>query len=302
LPSIPNALAIADMRMLGNAEPLEDYPGKARARWKCRCNRCNRVIYPNRNNVMNGQGACLYCARNAPVDAKAASARMLARGFRTLVDFPGTGEPWPSRCTATDHLVGPRYDNVTGRSGGCRFCKRRGPGDPVEALADMRAAALEPLVPYPGSTGKPWLCLCTRCGGTPSPRLNNVRNRGECCQFCARYGLDPAAPARLYVLQHLMLGAVKIGITGVNAREDRVARFGRAGWLMVREKLFGTGREAYRVEQIVLKQLRDRKGLKYFLTVAEMPNGGWTETFDNKRITAVRLWEMAEEAINMISS
>jgi hypothetical protein len=89
------------MRRLGNADPLEPYPGGARKPWKCRClnEGCGKIIYPNRNNVMSGQRACKYCASNAPVDPAGAAAAMLDHGFATLVPFPGTGKPWLSRCT-----------------------------------------------------------------------------------------------------------------------------------------------------------------------------------------------------------
>ncbi|SCK63155.1 hypothetical protein YW7DRAFT_07012 [Streptomyces sp. AmelKG-E11A] len=58
-PSIPASVAAADMRRLGNAEPLEPYPGRAREPWMCRHIPCKQVIYPNPNNVMSGQGACI---------------------------------------------------------------------------------------------------------------------------------------------------------------------------------------------------------------------------------------------------
>ncbi|WP_329468586.1 hypothetical protein [Streptomyces sp. NBC_01431] len=117
------------MRRLGNAEPLEPYPGRAREPWMCRHIPCKQIVYPNRNNVMSGQGACIWCAPNAPKNPEEAAAAMLEQGFIVLVDFLGTGKPWLSECVAARHIVAPRYDNVTGRRGGCRFCTRHGPGD-----------------------------------------------------------------------------------------------------------------------------------------------------------------------------
>jgi hypothetical protein len=119
VPTVTNDVATADMTRLGNAEPLERYPGGARRPWKCRCLNpgCGKIIYPNRNNVKNGQGACKHCAPNAPVGPAAAAAAMLAHGFKTLVPCPGTGKRWLSQCTAAGHLVAPRYDNTRATDG-----------------------------------------------------------------------------------------------------------------------------------------------------------------------------------------
>ncbi|MFD4116889.1 hypothetical protein ACFWSJ_25995 [Streptomyces niveus] len=292
-----NDVAVADMRRLGNAEPLEPYPGGARKPWKCRClnEGCGRTIYPNRNNVMNGQGACKYCAPNAPVDPAAASVAMFDHGFVTLVRFPGTGKPWLSKCIVAGHMVAPRYDNITLRSGRCRFCTHRGPGDPNQAVVDMKAAGFTPLEPY-RNVSTPWTSLCNGCGTIVSPNLNNVRTRGRCCPRCAKYGLNPAAPAWLYVMAHVLFGAVKIGITGRETREDRKARFEGSGWTVVRTWPFETGAAAYRIEQIVLKQLR-AQGHGPYLTAERMPAGGWTETFDATVVTADTLCRLVSDVL-----
>jgi hypothetical protein len=298
--TVANDTAVADMRRLGNAEPLEPYPGGARRPWKCRClnEGCGKIIHPNRNNVMSGQGACKYCAPNAPVDPEAAVAAMRGHGFDTLVPFPGTGKPWLSKCTTAGHLVAPRYDNTTGRSGRCRFCTRRGPGDPQQAVTDMKAAGFTPLEPY-RNVSTPWISLCNGCGTVVSPKLNNVRTRGQCCPHCAKYGLDPAAPAFLYVMAHVVFGAVKIGITGRHTREDRIARLQGSGWAVVRTWLFDTGAAAYRIEQTVLKQLRTQ-GHGPYLTAERMPVGGWTETFDAAAVTATALCRRVTHALTTL--
>jgi len=284
---VANDVAVADMIRLGNAEPLVPYPGGARKPWRCRCLSCGKIIYPNRNNVMSAQGACKYCAPNAPVDPRAAAAKMLDHGFQTLVPYPGTGKPWLSQCTAAGHLVAPRYDNTPRRGGACGLCTRHGPGDPQQALADMKAAGFTPLEPF-RNVSSAWTSLCGGCGKIVSPKLNNVRTRGACCAHCAKYGLDPAAPAWLYVMAHAGLGAVKIGITGRHTREDRVARLEGSGWTEVRKWPFDTGDAARHTEQTVLKLLRSQ-GHAPFLAAAQMPAGGWTETFDGTVVTAAML-------------
>jgi hypothetical protein len=159
----------------------------------------------------------------------------------------------------------------------------------------MSAVGFRPLEPFK-NIASPWLSLCERCTKTSTPRLNNVRTRGECCRHCARYGLDPGAPARLYVLSHAEYGAVKIGITGLRTREDRVVRFRGHGWAPFAQIQFATGADAYRVEQRVIKLLR-AEGHPVFLSDAQMPIGGYKETFDAARVSVGRLLVLAEGVV-----
>ncbi|MBY8882723.1 hypothetical protein [Actinacidiphila acidipaludis] len=272
---------------------------------------CKKIIYPNRNNVMNGQGACKYCAPNAPVEPDEAVALMRDHGFRTLVDFPGTGKAWLSECIAAGHLVAPRYANVRGRRGGCQFCKRRGVISQAvaaagaklreaEALADMKSAGFQPVDLFK-DVASPWLSLHSACGQLVSPNLNNVRTRGACCEFCAKYGLDPDAPAWLYILAHMLYGASKIGITGQYTQEDRVARFERDGWKLIAKLPFTTGRDARKAERAVIDALRPegRRKKAGFLMPAQMPVGGSTETFDARVVPASLLLSMALSCGNL---
>lgn len=101
---------------------------------------------------------------------------------------------------------------------------------------------------------------------------------------------------RLYAMAHVFFGAVKIGVTGRETREDRIARLQGSGWILVRTWLFDTGAAAYRIEQIVLKQLR-AQGHGPHLTAERMPAGGWTETFDSDVVTADTLCRTVHEAL-----
>ena len=56
--------------------------------------------------------------------------------------------------------------------------------DPEEAAAVMRAAGLEPLVPYPG-TQVPWPAIHQPCGREIAPLFGNVKRRGTACRKCA---------------------------------------------------------------------------------------------------------------------
>ncbi|MFG2402579.1 hypothetical protein [Streptomyces lydicus] len=86
---------------------------------------------------------------------------------------------------------------------------------------------------------------------------------------------------------------MKIGITGLRTREDRVVRFQSRGWVPFAQIQFATGADAYRVEQRVIKLLR-AEGHPVFLSDAQMSIGGYRETFDASRVSAGRLLELAE--------
>ncbi|WP_329468584.1 hypothetical protein [Streptomyces sp. NBC_01431] len=57
--------------------------------------------------------------------------------------------------------------------------------------------------------------------------------------------------------------------------------------------LFATGADAYRVEQSVIRRLR-AEGHAVFLDDAQMPIGGYKETFDARSVSVQRLLALAE--------
>jgi DNA-directed RNA polymerase subunit RPC12/RpoP len=169
-----------------------------------------------------------------------------------------------------------------------------------EAEAQMRAAGLEPLAPYPGIL-KPWRCRCATCGREVNPPLASIRHRGGgcryCagraivrngtgCRFCAEQGIDFAAPGIVYLLHHQGFGAYKVGIA--NQTSGRTQHFASAAWKTFRTYPTATADEAYRVEQAVLTPYR-ATSLCPFLTRAELPNG-FSETIDAEAVSLLDLW------------
>ena len=53
-----------------------------------------------------------------------------------------------------------------------------------QAIATMRGAGVEPLMPYPGSQ-EPWKCRCNACGREIFPRLGSIKAGQGACKFCA---------------------------------------------------------------------------------------------------------------------
>ena len=46
-----------------NLKPLEPYRG-VQIKWKCRCMKCKKIVYPLLISIMQGQGGCIYCQEN----------------------------------------------------------------------------------------------------------------------------------------------------------------------------------------------------------------------------------------------
>jgi len=185
-------------------EPLDPYPGRTTLPWRCRCTTCGAVVAPNLNNLNRGLSrGCRYCAARANKKSgsrhtrwthDSASATMRAAGLEPLDAYPGTDNPWRCRCTACGREVTPRFSMIRrGASKGCKYCAGRARIDSQVAVADMRAAALEPLEPYPGHTASPWRCRCTRCESEVTARLQKVRAGEGCCKRC---GIQASAAAR----------------------------------------------------------------------------------------------------------
>lgn len=115
---------------------------------------------------------------------------MVQVGLEPLVPYPGFKVPWRARCLRCGTEVAPWFNDVR-RGGGCRHCNWTGrawvPDD--EARAVMRAANLQPQVPYPGAS-EPWPCVCLTCGAEVAPRLSKVRDRVKHerpgCRYCVR--------------------------------------------------------------------------------------------------------------------
>src|SRR5688572_23321521 len=93
--------AVAIMRDAG-FEPLEDYPGRAMGKWRCKCLRCGNESAPNLSRVRAGS-RCYFCGRKAVSVARrtpdaVAVAEMEAAGLTPLVPFPHAENPWLSQC------------------------------------------------------------------------------------------------------------------------------------------------------------------------------------------------------------
>jgi len=157
----------------------------------------------------------------------------------------------------------------------------------------MLKSNLKPLVPYPGS-GVPWKCVCLKCKNEVTPRYSTVRVRIGGCKYCATHGFDFSKGGILYVITNELLGAHKIGITNEAAKEKRLKKHEAEGWLTYRTLFFENGNDAFEIEQQILTWWRTELGLPMYLSSAEMPQGGHTETVDSNEIDLMAIWTQIE--------
>jgi hypothetical protein len=281
-PVDPDA-AVAEMRAAG-LEPLEPYPG-ANKPWLCRCKTCDNKVRPRLTTIRKRHG-CRYCGGTAPIAPDVAEAEMRAVGLEPMESYNNSHKPWLCRCQKCGHAVSPTLSSV--RQGkGCRYC---GIGKvalaqavpAAQAEAEMRAAGLEPLVPYT-SSHKPWHCRCQKCGNEVSPSLSNVRRRNG-CRYCADYGFQPSKPAIVYLITNPEWGAHKIGIAGV--KTNRLENWRRYGWTVHNTLRLDRGDVAEAVEQEVLRWLEEELGLSPHLDGAN----GWSETVDSSAVDLSTIW------------
>jgi hypothetical protein len=96
----------------------------------------------------------------------------------------------------------------------------------------------------------------------------------------------------LYILYSPVHKAIKIGISDVSGR--RFAAHRTKGWILIKYWSFSERDRARAIETTVLNILRQKHG--YFLDKSDMPQGGYTETFDASKITRKGLIRMVNKA------
>lgn len=97
----------------------------------------------------------------------------------------------------------------------------------------------------------------------------------------------------LYILYSPIHKAIKIGISDISGK--RFASHRQKGWILIKYWWFSERDQARSVETIVLNKLREKYG--HFLNKSDMPQGGYTETFDATKITRKGLIRMINQTI-----
>ena len=108
-------------------------------------------------------------------------------------------------------------------------------------------------------------------------------NRWFCstgCPSCAPSAYSVTKPGKLYFISNVEIGAMKLGITNVDAKTDRVGRFVSKGWDLIHEVEHDDGLIARTIEKRMLAYIREDLSLPQMLAKGDLnPLGGETETF-----------------------
>ena len=299
---IPEKDAIEIFRKSGLI-PLEPYKSNHK-RWKSRCMRCDKVVYPTLSVVKFMKSGCRFCAPNGPIDKKEAMRLMKKAKLKPLEPFTNASTNWKSECMRCHQIVSPKYSKIQQGQFGCKQCgyqvaanKNRTPEK--VAIAIMVKAKLKPLEPYKGDAIK-WKCKCMKCGQIVYPMLGNIKQKNGGCMYCAMKGIDFKKPAYLYLLTHSAFGALKVGVgnSQEGKKNDRIKRLQKYGWEVHKRWDFATGAEAYGCEQIVLTHVRKDLALPVYMNLDLMKEtGGHTETVDADSITLLELEKIIKKAI-----
>lgn len=180
---------------------------------------------------------------------------------------------------------------------GCMECAGARIANPLKIARVMQRAKLKPLVPYLGGH-KQWECECLRCGEIVYPQFNSILRGQGGCIYCAEIGFNYKKPAIVYLINHIEMNSIKIGVTNLDSKPDRLKQFQNYGWDIHKKYEFAKGIDAFKVEQSVLKWLREDCKLPQHLSIEEMPKtGGQSETVNADLITILEIIEKTEQVI-----
>jgi hypothetical protein len=228
-----------------------------------------------------------------------------------LTRFPGWDVPWKSRCLDCNIEVSPRFGTVRESGWACAPCARKRFDDLKAASQnDERARLMEevggvtPIEPYKRSQS-PWKCECKTCGSIVTPRFDDVINKHRrACIVCSRneervFAFDFKAPGIIYLLEHLDLGAIKVGISTTASKTDRIGQHELNGWTRINVWSVTTGFVAREVEQEILGWWRNEMKLLPGCSGTDMPQGGHTETVSAIEIDTDEVIQRIEKLIRL---
>ena len=293
-----NPEAAFKVMLLAGLKPLVPYKNSS-SKWKSRCLNCKKIVSPTYSAIQQGQGSCVYCAKNK-IDEKDAIKVMLSSKLQPLEPYERNGKPWKSRCLNCKKIVSPTYSAIQQGQGSCVYCSGK-KVDPEDAVMMMLAAKLQPLIPYKSHDTK-WKCKCLNCGKIVFPRYDSIKTGQGGCIYCAEYGINMNTPSYLYLITNNRLNSHKIGIGNHKKVNDRLTKFNRKGWATFKVWNFQTGGEAWKVETSVFRVIRKELKLPIHLSKGEMPvTEGHTETIAADAIDLRALEKVINTVIKELS-
>lgn len=271
--------------------------------WVCKTN--SKHIYPMSpyERLASGSG-CSFCAGKRVLvgDNDLATLRPeLALEWDYSANYPWRPEQFTEHsnqefqwiCESDPKHRWPAKIATRSKGHGCRYCARVKVG-----RNDLNSRAIT----HPGKKHliSEWSNLNTkdtsqvafscndeylwRCPEGHSDYESSPANRWFCntgCPTCAPSAYSATKPGRLYFISNPELRAMKIGITNIDAKTDRVRRFESKGWQVIHTVEHENGAVARSIEKRMFRHVRENLGLPQFLEKGELrPLGGETETFE----------------------
>ena len=271
-------------------KPLEAYPGSS-VPWKCIHLKCGTEVSPAYAALRSGQGPCAICGKNM-VTKKEALALLAKNNYKPLEDFPGGSKPWSCVHEACGTKVNVIATYLRSGGKGCSFCAGTKPITAAQAVKQFKFRGYRPLEPFVNAR-TPISAVHTVCGNEVLVSWSLVRSGGN-CRYCMGWR-NLLAPAYVYLITSKDFNSHKIGVSSVDASDNRVERHIKNGWTTYAQIELETGDDAYDLESKVLDWLRSDLQLPAYLVPELMPQGGYTETVDASEIDLATIWKMVEE-------
>ncbi len=199
----------------------------------------------------------------------------------------GSSEPVWWKC-ANNHVWETPLKSRTLRGLGCRICggqaAHRGENDLATTHPELLAewdfdgnANFTPDKIIAGTNKKiDWVCKL----GHKWSATGNHRVSGQQCPYCATGGYEISKPGIFYYIEHLELGASKVGITNASSKTNRLAEFKKLGWGVVTTIQSPDGAAINSLETRILNWIRKDLAVPPYLTKDDLGKiAGWSETF-----------------------
>lgn len=271
-------------------KPLKPFPGSDKA-WKCIHLKCGREVSPTYSALRSGQGPCLVCSRNILMEEEA-MALLEKNNYEPLASYPGGSKPWSCihKTCGSQVSITATYLRAGGK--GCSFCAGTKPIVKAQALKMFRRHGYKPIEDFINAR-TPIAAIHNVCGNELKVSWSFLRNGGN-CRYCTGWR-NLLAPAYVYLITSPQLNAHKVGVSGIDASDNRVERHIKNGWQKFGVIEVETGDKAYEIEAQVLDWLRSDLQLSVYLVPELMPQGGYSETVDASEIDLSKIWAKIRE-------
>jgi hypothetical protein len=278
-------------------EPLEPYASRTAER-RCRCTRCGTVRWVKLSVLDRGGIACRWCHGWAKWEPWSRRARNRAASWRTidtspeasiatiegqgLVPLTRPGDEFSPvgflcpHCGETGVTVPERIRGSDRDYYGCPRCQAAKTREVLGEAPDVfRAHGLE-LVGRARGEYVHQAAVCLTCGTRRKVALADLRDgTAPLCWTCT-HGIRPDEPHRIYLVHFPALRAMKVGLT--HARHDRrLLDHELVGGHVLATVDMPDRAAAREVERELIQRYTPWATVD--LSVVELPQGGWTETW-----------------------